>query len=946
MTARDDRWPVVRQIMATVLAAAPAERNELLERLAGQDPALRAEVTEHLRWCDRAEESGFLAQPIAALAGQLLPDGTNDCLDDPSGVAADLARRTVQEAALRAALAERYDVEQEIGRGGTATVYLAHDHRHARPVALKVLHPALGATISLDRFLREIRVTAGLTHPHVLPLFDSGMVIGHQSSVVNDGATTDDQRPTTFLYYVMPYIEGETLRGRLAREGPMPLDSALRILREVAGALGYAHSHGVVHRDVKPANILLAAGHAVVADFGIARAMHQAREPALQDEQSTVEHGTGAGDTLTGAGISPGTPAYMAPEQAIPGAAVNFRAALYAFGLVAYEMPAGPPPLGLRPPAELLDLHATRTPVPLSQHRPDIPEELTELVMACLAKDPADRPPSADDLSVIIERMQPRVEPNAAVATPSAGLQSRRARRAMATAAIVIAAIGLTLGIPALRHAIVPSHLSADDGRGGGVHSVAVLPFTSGGGAADQHYLGDGLADELTSSLSRLPGLAVVGRTSSMTAQGGTPSARTIGRTLNVEAVVSGTLQRAGDRLRVSAQLIRSADNRVIWDSVFDSHARNLFAVQDELTHSIAAAIEPMLGEHDAGDSALRPRRGTADQEAYDLYLKGRYYWMQRGPGNIVQAISFFRQAVRRAPGFARARAGLALAYALLPVYVADPTDSAMPLAVSSAQRALALDSTLSDAHLALGLAFETELQLPAALGQYRMAMSLDPSSVTAHHWLGYCLLNLGRTDEALIHLRRATALDPLATAPASAVATALLYARHFADARVAARHALALDSTFGFASWTLGLAQALDGQADSAVQTLEHGTMLQPSDLRLRTALLFAYAAAGRWDDATIVRNGLGDADQAFADGTEEAFADLVFGDRASLVSVLASAPGARRYLRSGGAIGCNPLFDPLWTDARFGAEMRRLGLEKCGLVRPWPVRVPAAHS
>ncbi|HET8762274.1 MAG TPA: tetratricopeptide repeat protein, partial [Gemmatimonadales bacterium] len=683
---------------------------------------------------------------------------------------------------------------------------------------------------------------------------------------------------------------------------------------------------------------LLASGHAVVADFGIARAVHQARETSPGDHLAAW-HGADRGDTLTGAGISPGTPAYMAPEQALPHAVVDFRADLYAFGLVAYEMLAGRHPFGARTPGEMLELHANETPSPLAHHRRDIPEALNELVMACLAKDPAERPQSADDVSAVIERMQPR-------ATRSAGLWSGGVRRALTIAAIAVSAVGVTFGVPALRHAIIPSHLSADDGRGGGVHSVAVLPFTSASGAPGQHYLGDGLADELTSSLSRLPGLAVVGRTSSMTMQGSKASARSIGRVLNVDAVVSGTLQLAGDRLRVSAQLTRSADNRVLWDSVFDSHIGNLFTVQDELTRSIATAVAPLLGRHDGGSAAARPQRGTADQEAYDLYLKGRYFWMQRGAGNMVQAIAFFREAVGRDPGFARAHAGLALAYDLLPVYVADPTDSAIPLAESSARRALALDSTLSDAHLALGLAFETELHLREALSQYRMAMTLDPASVTAHHWLGYCLLNMGHTEEALAHLRRAAALDPLATAPASAVATALLYARQFGDARAAARHALALDSTFGFGFWTLGLAQALDGQADSAVKTLEHGTRLQPSDLRLRTALLFAYAAAGRWSDARLARKGLRAANQSFADGTEDEFADLVFGDRVPLVSVLATGAGARRYLRSGGAIGCNPLFDPLWSDARFGAEMRQLGVAKCLLARPWPIHFPVAHT
>lgn len=941
MMARDDRWPKVRQIMEAVLAAAPAERDTLLDELAGQDPELRADVEEQLRWCERAERSGFLAEPVAALAGQLLGKSASDRQDDGANADSALERRAAQEAALREALTQRYDVEREIGRGGTATVYLAHDRRHARPVALKVLHPALGASISLERFLREIRVTAGLTHPHILPLFDSGV-----AEVMHRAPSVDRQAPdagrSTLLYYVMPYIEGESLRDRLAREGSLPVEDVLRILREVAGALGHAHAHGVVHRDIKPANILLAAGHAVVADFGIARAMHQARERDASGEEPAVRQAAGEGDTLTGAGISPGTPAYMAPEQARPGAVVDSRADLYAFGLVAYEMLTGRHPFGTRSPGEMLELHAKRIPPPVAHYRSDIPEGLNDVVMKCLAKEPARRPRSADDLSLVIERMQPSAEPGTRPAKIS-----RRVRQAASIAAIIITALAVTFAVPLLRSAFAPSHLAADDGGSArDIHSVAVLPFTNVGSAADEHYLGDGLADELSASLSRLPGLQVVGRTSSAAFRKQPVSARAIGRALDVGGVVTGSVQLDGDRLRVSAELIRSSDERILWDSVFESRSGDLFTVQDELTRSFATAITPMLGERQAGDSALRLRRGTADQEAYDLYLKGRYYWMQRGAGNIVQAINYFRQAVARDPGFARAHAGLALAYGLLPVYVADPADSAMPLAISSARRALALDSTVSDAHLALGVAFETQLQLRDALREYRMAMTLDPGSVTAHHWLGFCLLNLGHIDEALTQLRRATALDPLATAPASAVATALLYARRFDDARMAARHALALDSTFGFAIWTLGLAQALDGQPDSAVQTLEHATARQPNDLRLRTALLLAYAAASRWNDAARVRSQLRRADEAFADGTENEFADLVFGDRAPLAGVLASRSGARRYLRSGGAIGCNPLFDPLWTDVRFATEMRNLGVAKCPLARPWPIHVPVTHS
>jgi serine/threonine-protein kinase len=333
-------------------------------------------------------------------------------------------------------------------------------------------------------------------------------------------------------------------------------------------------------------------------------------------------------------------------------------------------------------------------------------------------------------------------------------------------------------------------------------------------------------------------------------------------------------------------------------------------------------------------------RRGTADQEAYDLYLKGRYYWLQRGAANIVRSIAYFKQAIARDSMFARAHAGLALSYSLLPVFLADSTDSATALTVASAQRAVALDSTLADAQLALAISLEMRLRLHDALAHYRAAVVLDPSSVTAHHWLGLCLLDLGRTDEALRELLRATQLDPLATSPASAAATALLYARRFPEAAVASRRALALDSTFAVATWTLGLAQAFGGQPDSAVLTLERGTRVNPGDPRLRSALLFAYAAAGRWADAEQVRAQLRRVGGKRSDGTESAFAALVFGESEPLVHVLTTPVGQRRYIASGGAIGCNPLFDPLWSDARFRTAMRALTVEACPHARRWPVQ------
>jgi serine/threonine-protein kinase len=331
---------------------------------------------------------------------------------------AELESRTAMTGELRAALAGRYSIERQLGSGGMANVYLARDLRHERRVALKVLKSALGVVLSGERFLREIRVTAGLTHPHILPLHDSGEAGG-------------------LLYYVMPFVDGETLRERLTR-GPMSTESALRLMRDVASALSYAHRHGVVHRDIKPANILLADNHAVVADFGIARAVRRARK------QGAIEHEHHPTSTLTKAGTSLGTPAYMAPEQALGDAGLDHRADIYSLGVVAYEAVTGAHPFGSRGEHAIVAAHVTEAPPPLSERRPELPPELAALIMQCLEKEPAARPQSADELIASLDAMG-----LAARASGSAVVQPAMPRERM------LLLVGIIIGLLAVAAALV-----------------------------------------------------------------------------------------------------------------------------------------------------------------------------------------------------------------------------------------------------------------------------------------------------------------------------------------------------------------------------------------------------------------------------------------------------------------------------------------------------------
>jgi serine/threonine-protein kinase len=799
-------------------------------------------------------------------------------------------------AELRSALSERYTVERELGRGGMATVYLARDVRHDRAVAVKVLDQAL-SSVAAERFLREIQIAAKLTHPHVLGVHDSGAADG-------------------ILYYVMPYVEGETLRARLTREGALPIADAVRQIRELADALAYAHAHGVMHRDLKPENVLLSAGHAVVADFGIAKAL----AVATQDGNTPL-----AG--LTSTGVAIGTPAYMAPEQVVGDATMNHRADLYSLGLIAYEMLSGNHPFAGRTTQSIAAAHLTETPAPLVDRRKDVPAALSAIVMKLLAKDPAARPQSAGDVVRALD----------ATATGSMDTIRRPRVGIIVVVAALLIAVGLA-GYAWRRGKTVAVATPA------AIHTVAVLPFVNTSGSPNDDYFSDGLTDELAHALSLVPGLKLAGRTSSYAFKGKSVAATEIGKALGVGEIVEGTVRRSGDRLRVTAQLVSATDGTVRWDSVYESRSSDVFAVQDSLTRAVVASLASTLGGRDARDeSGARPLtvyvgRGTTDAEAYELYLKGRYYWHERGAANVARSIEYFHQAIGRDPTFARAYAGLAFAYDVLDVYVPDPSDSTSALIKASARQAVTLDSTLADAQTAMGLSSERDMNFREAEPHYRAALRAEPSNEFVHHSFGMMFAILGRTDESIAELRQATQLDPLAKSAGAGLAEALIEARRFGEAEREARRILAIDSTFSLALNSLGLAQAFDGHPDSAVRTLERGVRLYPDLYILQGRLLFAYAATGRWADVERIAAQLRRPGGDHTGGVLPAFAGVLLGDRGPLARLLSTPSGVRRWIDIIFGTGCNPLVDPLWSDERFRAPMVGLGISPCSLARPWP--------
>ena len=610
--------------------------------------------------------------------------------------------------ALSAALADRYRLERELGHGGMATVYLAQDLKHDRAVALKVLKPELAHALGPERFLREIQVTAQLDHPHILPLLDSGDAGG-------------------FLYYVMPYVQGETLRTRLTREKQLPLDDALQIAAEVADALNYAHGQGIVHRDIKPENLLLAGRHVRVADFGIARAVTAA-----------------GGDSLTATGVAIGTPAYMSPEQAGGSKDVDGRSDLYSLGCVLYEMLAGHPPFTGGTAHEILARHSMDAVPSLAAARPTVPEGLERAIATALAKVPADRFSTAAQFADALAR-------RGSSATVGAARSSRRVARL----AVIAVAGMVTVGGAILM--LRPSPKAPGYAR----TAIAVLPFQNLSAQGPHAYFAGGLHDELLTQLSKVAALKVISRTSVMGYESTKTPLRQIASELGVGSVVEGSVQIEGSRLRVNVQLIDAATDAPVWAERYDRTLDDAFAIQSDVAQRIVAAVGAALSDAEQQRLAAVP---TANAEAYRLYLQGREYLIRPGflRRNEEIAQQLFETALARDPGFALAHAALSEVHGRMFWFRYDPSPARAARQRAEAEAALRLAPELPQAHVAMGLAhFWGRRDYRRALEEFRVALKGLPNDARVWQLIGTVHRRLGNWDEVLAAFEKATQLNP-----------------------------------------------------------------------------------------------------------------------------------------------------------------------------------------
>jgi TolB-like protein/tetratricopeptide (TPR) repeat protein len=818
-------------------------------------------------------------------------------------------------ATLQQTLGDGYTLERELGGGGMSRVFVARENALGRDVVVKVLAPELSASVSAERFTREIATAARLQQANIVPVLAAGTSGG-------------------VPYYTMPFVTGESLRAVMASAASLSMVDRTNVLRDVARALAYAHGQGVIHRDIKPENILLSSGTAVVTDFGIAKAISAARTADGSQPAS-------ADGTLTQVGSSVGTPAYMAPEQAV-GEQIDQRADLYAWGVVAYELLAGTHPFAGRTGAsQLIAAHIAEVPTPLAVRAPAVPGNVAALVMQCLAKNPNERPGSANAL---LERLTSVATPS--VERPAMGATSRARRpslAAAATALLLIAGAAAWLfmndraagdGTPASTTAAEASDV---------LSALAVLPFVNTSGDAKDEYFSDGLTDELTHALSRLPGLRLAGRSSSFSFKGKTVPAQDVGKALGVGAIVEGTVRRAGDRIRLTAQLTSTRDGQVLWSDAFERTGVDVFAVQDAFTSAIVTALTPRLGQAppgrpEPGDPTSVAARGTADAVAYDQYLKGRYYWAQRGAGPLDSAVKYLEAAVQRDSTFARGWSALALAYVIRPnfnVGVDFVTSDAK--GEVAARRALALDSTSADAYTALGFRAIRHFEFAQADAALATARRLEPGNAIAAHWSSIYYHAVGDTIHADEQMERALALDPLSPTMFNTRARQLTERRRFARALEYDTRAVGLSPTF-FSNSATPLIWA--GQADSAFRLTQRVRASDRTRGRFGFAIIAA-AAAGEWDAARALQRQIA-ARGAGAAVFDRAAAALVFGDRTAAATLFVENLEHDGGLANTQFSVCFPPYDAFRTEPVWKAFLARHQLRECPYRSPWPIGAP----
>ncbi len=839
-----------------------------------------------------------------------------------------------------------YRIIRRLGRGGMGEVFLAEDTRLGRPVALKLLLNEYTRDQSrLLRFGREARAASSLNHPNILTVYEIGESGGRH-------------------FIATEFVDGETLRRRIKR-APLSAEEALAVATQVAEALAAAHEAGVVHRDVKPENVMVRRdGYVKVLDFGLAKLVERRRASASSagsaEEAATVQ----MAHTLPGAVM--GTVWYMSPEQA-RGEEVDERTDVWALGCVLYEMLAGRPPFTGQTPSHVTVSILEDEPPLAESLGPDAPQGLARVLSRALAKERERRYATAgemlSDLCALRGRPGPAADARTRLAAagadscadsqeePGAAFSSRAHTRARVGEATLGGASDTRAGTAARRTGAVARLQTAAPGLArrrtralvaalaGGVllvggyvayrrfsaapriDAIAVMPFANVGGSPDTEWLSDGLTESVINGLSSAPGLKVMSRNSVFRYKGREVEPRQVGRELSVGAVLAGQVAQRGEDLTVSVELIDARDNTHIWGEKYERKVADALKVQEEIARQIASRLRSRFG------GAGGAKHYTESGEAYQDYLRGRYFWNKRTAEGFRRAVQFFDRAIERDPRYALAYAGLADTYALMSDYSIVPPREAMPKARAAAEEALAIDDALAEAHTSRAFVrMAYEWKWPEAEQDFRRALELNPNYATAHQWYASYLVQVGRFGEALSEIKQAQELDPLSPIISANVGLYHYYARQYGEAEERLRRTLEVDDRFGVARLYLGYVYLQQpGRAAAAVEEFKRAEEYMGEDPETLAALGHAYAVAGRRAEAQKVLERLrGLASRGYVSPYFTAIVHAGLGDRERAFESLERAYEDRHpgmiLLKS------EPRFDQLRRDPRFTKLVQRV--------------------
>jgi len=848
-------WQELSRLLDELLDTPIEDRPARVVELSRGDPTRQRELERLLAEAERA--TPFLDKSVASRFNELASDHAAPALPE--------------------VLSGRYRVGRELGRGGMASVYLARDEKHGRDVAVKVIRHDLSSSLGHERFLREIEIAARLRHANIVPLYDSGDASGS-------------------LFFVMPYEEGQSLRERLRDTGALPIADALGILRDVARALAYAHEHGVVHRDIKPDNVMLSGGAAVVTDFGIAKAVSAALTAAPDA-------------TLTQAGTVIGTPTYMAPEQATGDASVDHRADIYSFGCLAYEVFAGRPPFEEKSTHLLIAAHLTTVPRRITELRADVPQPIGDLIARCLAKPPDERPQSARELL-------PALDGGAGPPTQESSERQRGRLTKRGRTSVVIAGVAVV--------AALVGYVTTTRTASAAPVTLSVLPFANIAGDSATGFVAEGLSDEVASALTRVPGLLVKSRTGALRYRGQlAPDVTEAGARLKADYIVTAAVRQDGNRWILSADLERAADASTLWTTPLVIEPNQQAAAAEAVADSVGAALRRRFPRSIGVAPVRSPRQRASNPDANRLYLLGQGRLARRGQ-NVSEARDLFRQAIQQDSLYAPAYSGLSMALSLMPWFHHTPSKDVHDEIVAAATHALLLDSTLALPHVALGMAAMQAYDWISGATELATAVRLDPNNLEARVQYARLLRVSNRYADALVQLKAARSVDPASALVLSHLAWTYFLAGEKDSARVEMRHAVETDptnlSTRYFAE-RLYLDQAspriAEAHAIAVTYPDGYGLAKTGDTLRARQLLQSLDARPPQWGDET-----------------QRGMTYLGLGDTTNAMSALERASDAKELW-----LITSDLADPAYDRIRASARFRRL-LERVGVAVYYPAK------